>query len=395
MRGDRDDVFSRGFICPKAHGLKELHEDPDRLTTPLVRRDGELREATWDEAFEEIDRRLSPILETHGRNALAVYVGNPSAHNLSYLTYGPVLLRALGTQNVFTASTVDQMPKQVVRRAHVRPPAERAGAGPRPLRPPADARREPAGVERQPAHGAQHARPAARHPRARRQGRGGGPAAHPHRRGGRRAPLHPARRRRPAARRDGLHARRGVARGPGPARGARGGPRRGLRARARLPPRGRGAGHGHRRRGDPPDGARARRGRARRRLRAHRDHHPGVRHARQLAGGRAQRAHRQPRPRGRGHVHPGGRGPAQLERHARQRPRRSARALAEPRARARRGLRRAARGVPGRGDRHARRGPGPGAAHRRGQPRGVHAEQRPARAGGRAARLRARRWTST
>src|SRR5919112_897964 len=113
VRGDRDDVFSRGFICPKAHGLKELHEDPDRLTAPLVRRDGELRKASWDEAFEEIDRRLSPILAEHGRNALAVYVGNPSAHNLSYHTFGPVLLCALGTQNVFTASTVDQMPKQV------------------------------------------------------------------------------------------------------------------------------------------------------------------------------------------------------------------------------------------------------------------------------------------
>ncbi|MBN1530685.1 MAG: molybdopterin oxidoreductase family protein [Thermoleophilaceae bacterium] len=113
VRGDREDVFSRGFICPKAHGLKELHEDPDRLRPPLVRRDGELVEATWDEAFAEIDRRLSPILAAHGRNAVAAYVGNPSAHNLAYLTYGPVLLRALGTQNVFTASTVDQMPKQV------------------------------------------------------------------------------------------------------------------------------------------------------------------------------------------------------------------------------------------------------------------------------------------
>jgi anaerobic selenocysteine-containing dehydrogenase len=113
VRGDPEDVFSKGFICPKAHGLKELHEDPDRLTIPLVRRDGELVEVTWEEAFEEIDRRLSPIFEAHGRNAVGVYVGNPSAHNLAYLTYGPVLLRALGTQNVFTASTVDQMPKQV------------------------------------------------------------------------------------------------------------------------------------------------------------------------------------------------------------------------------------------------------------------------------------------
>jgi anaerobic selenocysteine-containing dehydrogenase len=113
VRGDREDVFSRGFICPKAHGLKQLHDDPDRLTTPLVRRDGELVEASWDEAFEEIDRRVSPLLAEHGRDSVAVYVGNPMAHNLSFLLYGPAFIRALGSKNVYTASTVDQMPKQV------------------------------------------------------------------------------------------------------------------------------------------------------------------------------------------------------------------------------------------------------------------------------------------
>ena len=66
VRGDEQDVLSHGFICPKAFGLKQLHEDPDRLTTPLVRRDGELVEATWDEAFEEIDRRLSALLSSFG-----------------------------------------------------------------------------------------------------------------------------------------------------------------------------------------------------------------------------------------------------------------------------------------------------------------------------------------
>jgi anaerobic selenocysteine-containing dehydrogenase len=113
VRGDREDVFSRGFICPKAHGLKQLHDDPDRLTTPLVRRDGQLVEASWDEAFEEIDRRVSPLLAEHGRDSVAVYVGNPMAHNLSFLLYGPAFIRALGSKNVYTASTVDQMPKQV------------------------------------------------------------------------------------------------------------------------------------------------------------------------------------------------------------------------------------------------------------------------------------------
>ncbi len=113
IRGDGADVFSQGFICPKGYALKELDADPDRLRVPLVRRGGVLAPATWDEAFAEIDRRLGPILREHGRDAVAVYLGNPSAHSMAIGLYAQVLLRALGTRNVFSASTVDQMPKQV------------------------------------------------------------------------------------------------------------------------------------------------------------------------------------------------------------------------------------------------------------------------------------------
>ncbi len=111
IRGDADDVLSRGFICPKAYGLKGLREDPDRLRTPLVRRDGELRPASWAEAFAEIERRLPAIAAEHGRDAVAAYVGNPNAHNLSSMIYLQALLRALGSKNVYSASSVDQMPK--------------------------------------------------------------------------------------------------------------------------------------------------------------------------------------------------------------------------------------------------------------------------------------------
>lgn len=113
IRGDAADVFSRGFICPKGYALKELDADPDRLRAPLIKRDGRHVPASWDEAFEAIARRLPPIIAAHGRDAVAAYLGNPGAHNLALMLYGPVLLRALGTRNVYSASTVDQMPKQV------------------------------------------------------------------------------------------------------------------------------------------------------------------------------------------------------------------------------------------------------------------------------------------
>ena len=113
IRGDRDDVFSHGFICPKGSTLRQLHEDPDWLRRPLVKRDGRFEPATWDEAFAEVERRLLPILEQHGRDAAGIYVGNPNAHSLAGLVFLRPVIRALGSTNVFSASTVDQRPKEV------------------------------------------------------------------------------------------------------------------------------------------------------------------------------------------------------------------------------------------------------------------------------------------
>ncbi len=112
-RGDSEDVFSHGFICPKGASIGELHGDPDRLTTPLVRRDGELVEATWAEAFAEVDSRLAPILADGDRNATAVYLGNPNAHTLDGLIHLRAMIKALGTRNIYSATSVDQLPKQV------------------------------------------------------------------------------------------------------------------------------------------------------------------------------------------------------------------------------------------------------------------------------------------
>jgi anaerobic selenocysteine-containing dehydrogenase len=113
VRGHEADVLSAGYICPKGVALKDLHEDPDRLRAPLIKRNGKFETATWEEAFAEIDRRLPALIAAHGRNATGIVVGNPSAHKIGLLTYFGKLARALGTKNVFSASTLDQMPKQL------------------------------------------------------------------------------------------------------------------------------------------------------------------------------------------------------------------------------------------------------------------------------------------
>src|SRR5918994_4168017 len=113
IRGDRDDVFSHGFICPKGSTLRQLHEDPDWLRQPLVKHDGRFQPVGWDEAFAEVERRLLPIIEQHGRDAVGIYLGNPNAHSLAGLIYLRPLVRALGSTNVYSASTVDQRPKEI------------------------------------------------------------------------------------------------------------------------------------------------------------------------------------------------------------------------------------------------------------------------------------------
>ncbi|WP_102141703.1 molybdopterin-dependent oxidoreductase [Mycobacterium hubeiense] len=112
-RGDKDDVFSKGFICPKGASFAELDNDPDRLTRPLVRRNGELTEATWDEAFAAVAEGLGGVISQHGGASVGVYLGNPNAHTVAGALYTPVVVRALGTRQVFSASTLDQMPKHV------------------------------------------------------------------------------------------------------------------------------------------------------------------------------------------------------------------------------------------------------------------------------------------
>lgn len=112
IRGDPDDVLSRGHICPKATAIADLETDPDRLRSPVKRtRDG-WEPVTWEAALADIGRRFAAIRSSKGAGGL--YIGNPTAHNYAVGTVIGHLKRALGTRFIWSASTVDQIPHQLV-----------------------------------------------------------------------------------------------------------------------------------------------------------------------------------------------------------------------------------------------------------------------------------------
>ncbi|MEI2774464.1 MAG: molybdopterin-dependent oxidoreductase [Tetrasphaera sp.] len=119
IKGHQDDPLSRGHICPKAIALQDLHTDPDRLRTPIRRLGEPGAEATWepigwDEAFDLVAERIVGIQQEHCRDAVGIYLGNPNIHSLGALTHGLGLVRTIKSRNTFSATSVDQLPHQLV-----------------------------------------------------------------------------------------------------------------------------------------------------------------------------------------------------------------------------------------------------------------------------------------
>src|SRR4029450_6606073 len=110
VRGDPEDAFSGGYICPKAVGLMDVHHDPDRVGQPLRRRNGTWERAGWDDAVAETVQRLADIRRAHGDDAVAFYVGNPTTHSYSAPLPALAFARALNTHNVFSTASVDYLP---------------------------------------------------------------------------------------------------------------------------------------------------------------------------------------------------------------------------------------------------------------------------------------------
>ncbi len=114
IRGNPDDPLSRGYICPKGTALADVYDDPDRLRRPVRRRGDDWEEIGWDEALDLAADGIADALNRHGRDAVGVYLGNPNAHALGSATHAVPFVKSLRTRNRFSASTVDQVPHQLI-----------------------------------------------------------------------------------------------------------------------------------------------------------------------------------------------------------------------------------------------------------------------------------------
>jgi len=114
IRGDKQNQFTRGYICPKGIAQQDLHSDPDRLRRPVRRKGGGWEEVSWAEAFEETGSRIAAIQKKYGNDAVAVYYGNPIAHNYSSILALLPFVRGFKTRNIYSATSVDSLTRILV-----------------------------------------------------------------------------------------------------------------------------------------------------------------------------------------------------------------------------------------------------------------------------------------
>jgi anaerobic selenocysteine-containing dehydrogenase len=114
VEGDAQDPLSKGHICPKGTAIPDLQDDPDRLRAPIKRVGDTWQKISWETAFEEITAKLCALIDAKGASSIAVYRGNPGAHNMGLASHGSLISKAIGTRNNYSASTIDQIPHQMI-----------------------------------------------------------------------------------------------------------------------------------------------------------------------------------------------------------------------------------------------------------------------------------------
>ncbi|MBK7975217.1 MAG: molybdopterin-dependent oxidoreductase [Deltaproteobacteria bacterium] len=111
IRGDENDPFSGGHLCPKGVALQDVQHDPDRIREPIRRVGDNWRPVSWDDALDETADRIAEIQSLHGRDAFALYIGNPTAHSSNALLFGLPFRDLLASHNNYSSNSVDALPR--------------------------------------------------------------------------------------------------------------------------------------------------------------------------------------------------------------------------------------------------------------------------------------------
>lgn len=114
IKGDQQDPFSKGYICPKAVALQDLQDDPDRLRHPIKRTATGWQQISWEEALDTTAAEIKRIQQSYGNNALGIYMGNPNVHNFGMMLMGAPLMQSLKTRQRFSATSVDQLTHHLI-----------------------------------------------------------------------------------------------------------------------------------------------------------------------------------------------------------------------------------------------------------------------------------------
>lgn len=114
IKGDSNDPFSEGYICPKATALQDLHEDPDRLRQPVQRTADGWKPISWPKALDQVAAGIESVQKKYGQNAVGIYLGNPNVHNMGGMLTVKHLLNSVKTRSRFSATSIDQLPHHVV-----------------------------------------------------------------------------------------------------------------------------------------------------------------------------------------------------------------------------------------------------------------------------------------
>lgn len=114
MRGDKDSPLSRGYACFKGLQAEASHHGPQRLLRPLKRMaDGSYAEISSEQALDEIAAKLGDILDQHGKDAMAIFLGNGGMFNIAGFYMLPSFLAAFESDQYFSTLTIDQSGKMV------------------------------------------------------------------------------------------------------------------------------------------------------------------------------------------------------------------------------------------------------------------------------------------